>query len=241
MSEKTLASSKWKQYCYGVKRALPVILGFVPVAITFAILATEASMTRGETVAMSMAVFAGASQIMAVDMLASGLWSVVLATLVLNLRHIMMSTCVFRRMHSAKLWQKIIASFGVTDESFALFTSEENESVCTPWFMFGIITVTYSSWVGGTILGVFLTVLLPEVVKNSFGIALSALFLALLVPDLKKSGKLLLTVLLTAGLNYGLVFLFGSDSGWPVIGSTLLGAALGSLWMTPKKEKEGTK
>ena len=48
--------------------SVPVMLGFIPVAIAFAIMASSAGMTRGESVAMSVMVFAGASQMMAVSM-----------------------------------------------------------------------------------------------------------------------------------------------------------------------------
>lgn len=228
-----------KQYLRGVRRAFPVILGFIPVAITFAILAMEASLTKGETIAMSMAVFAGASQIMAVKMIAdgTGMLSVVIATFVLNLRHIIMSTCVFKRMKTKHRGIKLLTSFWVTDESFALFTTEEEEH-CTPSYMLGIITVTYLSWVGGTILGVFVSVLLPEIVKNSFAVALYALFIALITPDVKKSLRLFFVVLITAGLNFAFAFLM--DSSWAVIFSTLVGAWIGIFLTAPsKKEGEG--
>lgn len=226
-----------KQYIRGVQRALPVILGFVPVAITFAILAMEASLTKGETVAMSVAVFAGASQIMAVKMLAdgTGMLSIVLATFVLNLRHIIMSTCVFKKMKTKRKSLKLLTSFGVTDESFALFTTEE-EVHCTPAYMLGLITVTYLSWIGGTVLGVFVSVLLPDMIKNSFAIALYALFIALITPDIKKSLRLFFVVVITAVINF--VLSFWMDSSWAIILSTLLGALIGVFLTESKKEKE---
>ena len=93
-------NQKLKSYLYGMKKAIPVLIGFLPVAITYAIMATNAGMSAAETVGMSAAVFAGASQIMAAEMLAggAGYLPIILSTLVLNLRHIIMSTCVFRKM-----------------------------------------------------------------------------------------------------------------------------------------------
>lgn len=61
-----------KQYVAGVRAGIPVILGFVPVGIAYAIMARQAGFTIFETIFMSVAVFAGASQMMAVGMYVQG-------------------------------------------------------------------------------------------------------------------------------------------------------------------------
>jgi predicted branched-subunit amino acid permease len=58
--------SKLSQYLSGVKISLPVILGYLPVAIAFAVMASEAGLSRLEIILMSTLVFAGGSQIMAI-------------------------------------------------------------------------------------------------------------------------------------------------------------------------------
>ena len=75
-----------EQYLLGVKTALPVILGFLPVAVAFAILSEHSGLTTLETILMSTVVFAGASQIMAVGMLlaGAGVLPIVIATFILN-------------------------------------------------------------------------------------------------------------------------------------------------------------
>ena len=215
-----------------MKKAIPVLIGFLPVAITYAITAMSAGMTAAETVGMSVFVFAGASQIMA-GMIADGAgsFSIILATFILNLRHIIMSTCVFNRMKCNNWLIRITSGFGVTDETFALYTTEEEER-CDGYFMLGLITVSYLSWIFGAVLGVVASNILPESLSKSFGIALYALFLALLVPGVKKSLRLLITVLLTVCLNL-LLSLF-LDSSWAIITSTLAGAGIG-VWIIEGK------
>ena len=217
-------------FLYGLRKGVPVLIGFVPVAISYAIAATASGMSAGETVGMSAAVFAGASQIMATEMIAGGAGSItiILATLVINLRHIIMSTCVFRKL-TAKNWLvRILVGFGVTDETFAIYTTESDEK-SDEYFMLGLITISYSSWVIGALVGVILQRALPDSLSQSFGIALYALFIALIVPDIKKSLKLFLTVLLTVAVNVGLSLLI--DSSWSIIASTLIGAGFGVLLM----------
>lgn len=225
-----MKSKKLKSYLYGMKQAIPVLIGFLPVAISYALIATGAGLTAAETVGMSAAVFAGASQIMAAGMIAGGAGSIsiVIATFVLNLRHIIMSTCVFRRMRTKNILIRLISGFGTTDETFALYTTEDEERA-DEYFMLGLITVSYLSWVLGALIGIFASNILPESVSQSFGIALYALFVALVVPSVKKDIRLLITVGVTVALNCVLCIFI--DQSWAIICSTLIGAAVGT-WIT---------
>lgn len=225
MSEKGIML---KSYIYGIKKSIPVFFGFLPVAITFSIMAGGVGMTGMETTAMSVLVFAGASQIMAVGMIGTGASavSIILATFVLNLRHVIMSTCVFRRVKIKNFFLKLISALSVTDEGFAIITTEDEENCNIP-FTLGVITLTYLSWVLGTVVGVVASNILPDIVADSFGIALYALFLALIVPSVKGSVRLFITVVLTALTNTVLCRFL--DTSWAIIISTLLGAALGTF------------
>ena len=80
----------------GVKGALPIVLGYLPVGITFGILARKAGLTSFEVGLMSLFVYAGASQFLAIEMISKGIpnFSIILATFFINLRHILMSSNV---------------------------------------------------------------------------------------------------------------------------------------------------
>lgn len=225
-----------KSYLYGMKKSIPVFFGFLPVAITFAIMSVGAGLTPLETVSMSIFVFAGASQIMAVGMVGAGASaiSIILATFVLNLRHVIMSTCVFRRVKIKNALLKLVGALSITDEGFALITTEDEERCDVP-FMLGIITVTYLSWIFGTVVGALASNVLPRIVADSFGIALYALFLALIVPSVKKSASLLLTVAITAVINCVLCVFMASS--WAIIISTLAGAFIGTFIVEDKAEE----
>ena len=81
--------SKRKDYILGLKTALPVILGFIPVGIAYAIMARQAGLSIFETCLMSITVFAGASQMMAAGMIGTNATfiTIIIATFILNLRH----------------------------------------------------------------------------------------------------------------------------------------------------------
>jgi predicted branched-subunit amino acid permease len=128
------------------------------------------------------------------------------------------------RMKDVPLHLRLLAAFGVTDESFALFTITEEKKASIFYFL-GMITVTYSSWVFGTALGCIAMQFLPELVSKSLNITLYAMFIGLLAPNLKGNLRLVFVVLITAGISF-LLRLF-LDSAWTIICATLVGAVVG--------------
>lgn len=215
-----------QQYLMGMKAASPVILGFIPVGIAYAIMAQQAGFSIGEIILMSVMVFAGASQMMASGMFmqGAGLFAIILATFILNLRHLIMSTCVFNKMIENSMLKRLLASFGVTDESFAIFTTADENTNSSSYFL-GMITVTYSSWVVGSAIGAFATEILPEILSKSLGISLYAMFIALLMPSVRGNTRLALLVCLTGLVNLALTFIIAPS--WALILATLLCAWIG--------------
>jgi len=228
--------TKKEQYLLGVKTALPVILGILPVAVAFAVLSEHSGLTTFETILMSILVFAGASQIMAVGMLVAGagILPIVIATFILNFRHVIMGTCIMNRMQTTPMWKKAMLCFGVTDESFAIFTTTEEKNSTTYYFA-GLISVTYSTWVVGTIAGCAASQFLPALVSRSLGIALFAMFIGLVIPNIKRNMQLGFLVILTALLN--VTFNYFMPSSWAIICATLVGAFLGVFFVKEEQEE----
>ena len=223
-------TSKKEQYITGLKWGVPVILGFIPVGIAYAIMARQAGFTISETIGMSVAVFAGASQMMAVGMYEQGaaIITMIIATFIINIRHLIMSTCVVNRIRGEKTLLKLLAVFGVTDESFAIFTTED-ENKCTVYSFFGLITVTYTSWIIGSAFGAITSDFLPSIITASLGIALYAMFLGILIPNITHNFKLGLLVVMTAICNSIVSQIV--DSSWALIVSTLVCAFIGVFFV----------
>ena len=106
----------------GVSQALPIVFGYVPIGIAFGILAQKAGISTVNTLLMSLIVYAGSSQLIAVGLFGAGVppVSIILTTFVVNLRHMLMSAAVAPYL---KGWRKVeLASFAyeLTDETFAV-------------------------------------------------------------------------------------------------------------------------
>ena len=224
-----------QQFIRGMRAGIPVILGFVPVGIAYAIMAKQAGFTNLQTCLMSLSVFAGASQMMATGMFAQGasIFAMVLATFILNLRHLIMSTCVINRMKTGGIGIRLLAAFGITDESFAIFTTEKEEN-CTVMFLLGLVLVNYSSWNIGTLLGTIVSDFLPDILTASLGISLYAMFLGLLMPNLTNNRRLGVLVIFTAICNTILNQLVASS--WSLIISTLFCAFVGVFFVDLEEE-----
>lgn len=208
----------------GMKAAIPPCLGVIPVGISIGLLAVQAGLTRGEAIFMSATVMAGASQLLAISMIVQGAaaTTIILGTFFINLRHIVMSSSVMKRVKGASLPRRMLGAFALCDESFAVFSLSDDDSYP---FLLGANTALYVSFVVSTIVGTLMTEFLPPIVVDSFGIAFYAAFLGLLLPGIKHSSRLILLVVITALLN-GLLQLF-LPSSWSVILAMLLGAGLG--------------
>ena len=226
-----------QQFLRGMKAGIPVILGFIPVGIAYAVMARQAGFSVLHTCIMSVTVFAGASQMMAAGMYAqgAGIIAMIVATFIINLRHLIMSTCIMNRMREKNTLKKFIAGFGVTDEAFAIFTTEKEENCTLPFFA-GLTIVTYLSWNVGTLIGAAASNFLPEILSASLGIALYAMFIGLLMPNLRGNLKLGLLVLLTAVVNSVLSQFIASS--WALIISTLLCAFVGVFFVDLKEDEE---
>lgn len=225
-----------KKFLSGVHAGLPVILGFVPVGIAYGMMARQANLTALEAVLMSFLVFAGASQMMGSGLYAQGAGSpeIIFAAFLLNLRHVIMSACVMRRMEPAPRYLRLLLAFGVTDESFSIFTTEREENR-SPAFFAGLFLSTYLSWAAGSAIGALAADVLPPALKAALGVSLYAMFLGLLLPHVRGNRKLLLLVLLTAGCNFALSQVMSSS--WAMIVSTLLCAFVG-VWTVDFGEDE---
>ncbi len=212
---------------HGIRDGLPIVIGYFPIAMAFGILAKSGGLTIMETLGFSLFVYAGASQFIAVNMiiLGAGVGEIVLATLLLNFRHFLMSASLAAKMDNIKGIAKPVLGFGVTDEAFSVASFAEgtlSESYLSTLELFA-----YSSWVLGTGTGFVIGGILPEVLQRSMDIGLYAMFVAILVPELKKTFKVLTLALLSGAVNSVFLYIFKWPQGWSIVVAIVLVSSLG--------------
>lgn len=219
----------------GVRAGLPVAVGYVPMAMAFGVLATQTGLSFFQAGAMSLFVYAGASQFASLGLLAGGAsaLAVVLATLVLNFRHFLMSVALSRRLplrrgsdHRARILP-LVLGFGITDETFVVASLEDR--LTTRYFL-GLIATVYLAWLSGTLIGAGFSSLIPAVISRGMGVALYAMFIAILIPGVRKSLVNGLVAVAGGLLAWGAsAALPALPSGWRIVIAILAASAIGAM------------
>ena len=216
----------------GVKAALPIVLGYLPVGIAYGVLARAAGLSTMETGAMSFIVFAGASQFIAVGMLASGIATlpIILTTLAVNSRHLLMSSAIAPHFKGQPLKNLIPLTAQLTDESFALAMADTAKVSGRPHYLIALQATAWLAWVSGSLIGALFGSLIDSA---SFGIpfAMTALFICLLVIQIKSRAHL--AVALIAGA-LALSFKGALPNNLYIVAATIIAPLVG-LWLIQKR------
>jgi predicted branched-subunit amino acid permease len=132
----------------GAKRALPLVLSDAAYGLVFGALARQAGLSVVETALMSGLVFAGSAQVIALGMWATPLpvVSLILTTLIVNLRHVMMGAVVHPRLERLSPPKVYGTLFFLTDESWALSVGDFEEGERDGAFLLWRYPVNTSIW-----------------------------------------------------------------------------------------------
>lgn len=217
-------------YVRGVRDGIPVALGYIPVSIGFGIMAVGSGLPISVAMLISMTNLTSAGQVAGVTVLAAGGGMVEMAftQLVINIRYALMSLTLSQKLsRSFTTLHRLLASFGITDEIFAIAAAYPQD--LTPAYFYGLVTLPYLGWASGTLIGALLGNILPTVIRDSLGIAIYGMFLAIVLPPAKKRRAIRTASLSAAALSilftYLPIFSFLS-SGFSVIISAVLAAAI---------------
>ncbi|MFN4193518.1 MAG: AzlC family ABC transporter permease [Tabrizicola sp.] len=188
----------------GLAASLPIVMGYLPIAFSFGVAATRAGFSATEAFALSLLIYAGASQFLALALLSGAAPVLVTAfTLIaMNLRHVLYGPSLMREAGEGASTRHAWAwAFGLTDEVFGqtLGTLARGQRFSEAW-MFGLGIGAYAAWVGGTVIGALAGGGALDgwpALSAGLGFMLPALFLALLLSIL---GRRQLPVIAVAGL-----------------------------------------
>lgn len=231
--------TKTQQYRNGLIKGLPIGLGYLPVSFTFGFMAVNAGLPVWLAVLISMTNLTSSGQFAGTNLIICGgsYIEITLTTFVINMRYMLMSLSLSQKMEKGtSLLHRMLFSFGITDETFAIASTEPKN--ISGSYMYGLITLPYFGWALGTFLGACTSDILPEIAKGAMGIALYAMFIAIIIPPAKKQSPILYVILIsitiTCIIRYIPIFHFIS-SGFCTIIATIC-AALIAAYLHPINE-----
>jgi 4-azaleucine resistance transporter AzlC len=183
------AATRRAEFWAGVRGAFPVIVGATPFAVIFGALAVTSGLLPLTAAALSLLVFAGSAQFIAVGLVASGtgVALIIATTLVVNLRHLLYGATLapyVRRL--SQPWLALLG-FTLTDEAFVTSISRYNQPDVSPykhWYFFGAAIGLYVNWQFWTLVGIVAGQAAPaeQIARLGLDFAATATFIGMIIP-----------------------------------------------------------
>lgn len=187
----------WNEYSLGVRRGMPVGVGYLSVSFGFGTLAASQGIRVLDAFLISATNVTSAGQFAGLTLMlaGAGLWEVILTQLIINSRYALMSLALSQRMgEKIGLIPRLLVAFMNTDEIFALAMSRK-EPLTVPYLL-GLGLLPFLGWTAGTVLGALAGSVLPEAIRTALGVMLYGMFIAIVIPPAKKERPVLTAVLI---------------------------------------------
>ena len=225
-------SSFRKHFLDGARTTLPLLPGVAPFGLVAGIAAVDSGLSPLVAVSMSMLIFAGASQLAAIQLMTAGAAPLVvlLTIMVINLRFAMYSASIAPHFGHLGRLQKLLAGYLLVDQSYGMSIVRYGsmpEEAKLPFYL-GIGMAIWPVWQGATLIGALLGTSVPEVWSLEFTMPL--VFLAMLIAAVRDVPLLVaaLTGGIVATLGHGMPFKLGIITG--AVSGIAAGVVAGALY-----------
>ena len=192
----------------GLRDGMPIAIGYFAVAFALGIKATAAGLTAWQSALLSFLNVTSAGEAAGIALLGIGTTYVELAftQLVINIRYLLMSCSLSQKLSpETGILHRLLVGYGVTDEIFGISSAVDGH--LSPYYSYGAILVAVPGWTLGTLLGAIMGSLLPTRATSALGVALYAMFLAIILPPAKKSRVIAMLVAISMAASAALTVL----------------------------------
>ena len=228
-----------KRFLEGIKDGIPIGLGYLSVSFTFGIAAVAPgeggqALTVWQALLISMTNLTSAGQVAGLQIMLFGgsLIEMAISEFIINLRYSLMSISLSQKVNRKfKGIYRWLLGFGITDEIFAVAVLHNGE-VGRSYFL-GLMTIPYIGWSLGTLLGALSGNLLPAIVCSALGLAIYGMFIAIIVPPMKKSRSTLLVVCIAVILSCLFAYVPGLKAvsvGFTIIICAVVASVIGVIF-----------
>ena len=194
-------NNKLKTLTNGIIEVSPLMIPVVPFGIIYGVIGMELGIGPYMTLGLSIIIFGGASQIVLLQLFSGGASTLVIISSVaaVNARHVLYGAVLSEHLSSLKLYWKIILSYVMTDQAFAVsndYFKKNKKNNNNHYHLLGSGFTCWIIWQVSTILGIILGSVVPE--ELGLGFTISLTFLALLISDFRKFRNII--VMLISGI-----------------------------------------
>jgi 4-azaleucine resistance transporter AzlC len=175
----------------GARDTVPMLVGAAPFGMIFGALVGTTQLAPWQGQMMSLGVFAGSSQFIAIGLLAghAGLLVIWFATFIVNLRHMLYAASLLPHVrHLPQRWRWLLG-FLLTDETFAVVDSyyrQHPQARQGHWYFLGSGLAMYLNWQCWTLVGLGFGAVFPQLQTLGLDFAMVVTFIAIVVPQLTR-------------------------------------------------------
>lgn len=219
--------SRWMNLRAGFIDTVPLWLGAAPFGMVYAVTALAGGLSAAQTLAMSLLVFAGASQFTAAGLFAAGVapLTIIVTTAVVNARHLLLAASLAPYLRRTAPAAKALLAFQLTDESYAIAMRRFLEGRGSVAYQFGSNLSMYFIWQVSTLVGILLGALIPDAAAYGLDLIFPLTFIGLLVPLLKERISTLVAALAGVLALFGALVLPGS---WYLLLAGIVASGIGA-------------
>ena len=216
--------SRRQEFLTGARDGVPLLLAAAPFGLIYGALAVASGLSAAAAMAMSLIVFAGSAQFIAVGLVAVGtpVLIIIVTTFIVNLRHMLYSATLLPYLkHLPQHW-RIPLAFWLTDETFAITVhrfQKEDDSPYKHWYQLGSSIAMYVNWQIWCLLGLILGDRIPDAASWGLDVAMPIAFIGMTIPFVKNMPMVVCVFtagacgLLTVGLPYNLGIIISALAG----------------------------
>jgi predicted branched-subunit amino acid permease len=211
----------------GARRMLPLTVVVVAFAFAFGVAAVERGMSGLEALAMSAAVFAGASQFAILELWSQPLpiLSIAVTVFAVNARHFLMGAALSPWVNPLPWYQRLPALALMADLNFADTHRAFREGSRDVGILLGGGLCLWALWVGGTALGVLVGTGLGDLERFGLDLVMASFFAALVTGEVRQGTRLLpIAVAATTAILAMQVL----DAGWSIVLGGIAGGLTGA-------------
>ncbi|WHE06862.1 AzlC family ABC transporter permease [Thermoanaerobacterium thermosaccharolyticum] len=211
----------------GIKSSLPIVMGYLPIGFAYGLLGVKSGFSVLQVFALSLFVYAGSAQFIAITLLSSGtnVITLIMTIFIVNLRHFLYSTSLSQYMKRIKRNYIPLLSFFITDETYAVaITDLQNSDNYDERYFYQLFFMSYAAWCTASFIGAISGTFIDGSANVGLDFALPAMYIALLLMQISGYKKIFVSIF-SGLLSIGLIYVFPGNTN--VIIASLIGAGMG--------------
>ncbi|SNX53340.1 AzlC family ABC transporter permease [Thermoanaerobacterium sp. RBIITD] len=213
----------------GFKSAFPIVLGYLPIGFAYGLLGVKSGFSITQVMALSLFVYAGSAQFIAISLLSAGtnVITLIITIFIVNLRHFLYSTSLSQYMKRIKRNHIPLLSFFITDETYAVaITDLQNSDNYDERYFYQLFFMSYAAWCTASFIGAISGTFIDGSANVGLDFALPAMYIALLMMQISGFKKMFISIF-SGFLSIVLMYIFPGNIN--VIIAAVIGAGMGVL------------